>query len=703
MTDHICSNLYTFTCWGVLFFIILFVFLILISNKTSRKLLSIPTPILFCISVFIWLYGVYLYSIGYHSDHNLTFMAIVPRAIIASFRMFLVNQDLARVSNTLRGDNVYMIHFSLIHFAAAMTSVLWVMKLIGFRVRSFFRYAWRSLFIKKGSTIVNIFWGINEESMLLAQQIKNTPKQTISIFANTSDKREKGKSSKISLSYVFDVMSLSESVQNWIEQNDAYVTNCHYDLASKGSDGGNILAGIGMKKLGRFVRKASKVNFFFLSDNEDLNLSNSMKILADPKLSVLPNLTVYSHVRSTKMADIYDHYSQYSAGEVNARLKIVDSSLLSIAELKQNSKYHPVNYVSIDQQTATVTSPAFNSMVIGYGETGEEAFKFLYEFASFVDPQGKKVPFKCYVVDRHMDKMAASIRHSMPAIAEDEMTLVNAEIGTKAYWELVESTIKTLNYIIITVKDDNLGIQTAIDLFKTALQTRRNNLKDFAIYVRCYESQNFQKMSDLASKMTSANKGCGGEIIVFGRKSDIYTYELIINEMLLKQAKEFHKVYEGSDKDADAVWDTSFGNKAIDEKLIKAQAKDKSCTRFNIINDIDNKINQNYSNSTHIKTKRILLGLNNANIKGLRAAIDSRAPETALYATADKALQEKLLNVAKCEHIRWESSHKLMGYTYAPNKCIIQKHHNCLIPWENLDEETQSYDCNVVDTSIRMS
>lgn len=703
MNDHICHNSHTFTCWGVLFFIILFVFLTLISNKRSRKLLIIPTPILFCISFFIWLYGVYLYSIGYHSDHRLDFMAIVPRATIASFRMFLVNQDLARVGNALRGDNVYMIHFSMIHFAAALTSVLWVMKLIGFRIRSFCRYTWRSLFLKKGSTIVNIFWGINEESMLLAQQIKNTPTKNISIFANTSDKREKGKGSKISLSYIFDVMSLSESVQNWIEQNDAYVTNCHYGLSSKGSDGDDLLASIGMKKLGRFVRKASKVNFFFLSDDEDLNLSNSMKILSDSKLSTLPNLVVYSHVRSTKMADIYDHYSQYSASKVNARLKIVNSSLLSVAELKQNSKYHPVNYVSIDQQTATVTSPTFNSMVIGYGETGEEAFKFLYEFASFIDPQGTKVPFKCYVVDRYMDKMTASIRNSMPEISEKEMELVNAEIGAKAYWELVKSTIQTLNYIIITVKDDNLGIQTAIDLFKTALQTRRNDLKDFAIYVRCYESQNFQKMSDLASKITSANNGCGGEIIVFGRKSDIYTYDLIINERLLKQAKEFHKVYEGSDKDADEVWKASFGNKAIDEKLINAQAKDKSCTRFNIINDINNQIHQNYSNSTHIKTKRILLGLNNVNVKGLRPAIDSRAPQTTLYVKADEALQKKLLNVAKCEHIRWESSHKLAGYTYATEKCIIQKHHNCLIPWENLDEKTQSYDCNVVDTSIKLS
>ena len=62
-----------------------------------------------------------------------------------------------------------------------------------------------------------------------------------------------------------------------------------------------------------------------------------------------------------------------------------------------------------------------------------------------------------------------------------------------------------------------------------------------------------------------------------------------------------------------------------------------------------------------------------------------------------------LLNVAMVEHERWVASHKLMGYVYASKTDIVRKHHECMRPFAELDEETQSYDCNVVDTTIKLA
>lgn len=33
----------------------------------------------------------------------------------------------------------------------------------------------------------------------------------------------------------------------------------------------------------------------------------------------------------------------------------------------------------------------------------------------------------------------------------------------------------------------------------------------------------------------------------------------------------------------------------------------------------------------------------------------------------------------------------------------MKKHHRCLCSWGKLDEEAKSYDCNVVDTTIKMA
>ena len=62
-----------------------------------------------------------------------------------------------------------------------------------------------------------------------------------------------------------------------------------------------------------------------------------------------------------------------------------------------------------------------------------------------------------------------------------------------------------------------------------------------------------------------------------------------------------------------------------------------------------------------------------------------------------------LQTVAMVEHERWVASHKLMGYTYGPKADYVKKQHPCLCPWNELDEKTQSYDCNVVDATIKMA
>ena len=62
-----------------------------------------------------------------------------------------------------------------------------------------------------------------------------------------------------------------------------------------------------------------------------------------------------------------------------------------------------------------------------------------------------------------------------------------------------------------------------------------------------------------------------------------------------------------------------------------------------------------------------------------------------------------LYNIALVEHERWIASHKLMGYTFSSTTDYVKKHHKCMCDFDQLDVETQSYDCNVVDTTIKLA
>ena len=58
--------------------------------------------------------------------------------------------------------------------------------------------------------------------------------------------------------------------------------------------------------------------------------------------------------------------------------------------------------------------------------------------------------------------------------------------------------------------------------------------------------------------------------------------------------------------------------------------------------------------------------------------------------------------MAIVEHERWIASHKLMGFIDCSDDDCIQKRHKCLRPWNELNDEKQSYDCDVVDTTIKI-
>ena len=101
--------------YWITFFILLsfaFVFVLCKSNaieKLSKHLLSM--------SLLVWFIGVIVYIVGFYSL-GVNGLSVILRAIISSFKMFVVSNDLARVSKFLQTDAVYMTAFAILHFEA---------------------------------------------------------------------------------------------------------------------------------------------------------------------------------------------------------------------------------------------------------------------------------------------------------------------------------------------------------------------------------------------------------------------------------------------------------------------------------------------------------------------------------------------------------------------------------------------------------
>jgi hypothetical protein len=116
------------------------------------------------------------------------------------------------------------------------------------------------------------------------------------------------------------------------------------------------------------------------------------------------------------------------------------------------------------------------------------------------------------------------------------------------------------------------------------------------------------------------------------------------------------------------------------------------------------KIEQNFANVAHAKTKLQLMVVDNDDkkLKTLLEIIENRDRGKVDYKCDNAEYTELLHNMALLEHERFISARHLKGFVYAEEKDFVKKYHNCLCAFSELEESTQSYDNNVIDTTIRL-
>ena len=673
----------------------------LMSHRKSAKLLELTSGNLLLVSSVVWIAGVVLYIIGFYSP-GLPWLAVVPRAVISSFKMFVVANELARFPADLQKNPAFLSVFSIVHFSAALITFMFIFKMIGFKFMSSMKILYNKWFATK-EDIVHVFWGVNEPTCLLAEDIRKNHPNDIIIVIDVDDESEANAQQKTTLSHITNTITIKSSEAARFNAINALVAHCYYGPAAlSGSSVNDIFGTLHLKNIAIIIQKCGRSNLYFLSDDESQNISGALNLQQDKMLSSLENNrpVIYVHARRDSNNEVFDHYSMYDSSSKRMQIKIVDSAYLSVSSLKQDYEALPLKCMDLDSATGFVTS-AFNAMIIGFGSTGQEAFKYLYEYSAVIGPDMKRVPFRCHAIDEKMDTIAGLVRQQMPAIGEDELKLIHQNINSDSFWEDYKSLVPDLNYVVIALNNDVESLTLAVNLFKYALQWRTENSSVMKIMLRCYDNSNEKRMSEVADNLNRSVVGKGLEIRLFGREKDLYSCKSILLDDVLLKAKEFNNVYECSKCSADEQWKKNFGVDEINRLMTR-----KNLSRYHAIYDINRRIAQNMSNSLHCRIKLMLLGLTDdelsVRLEEFYNYVSTRKEYTTSYECPEPSSQ-LLINAAIVEHERWVASHKLMGYTYASETNLAKKHHCCICPWEKLDEVTQSYDCNVVDTTVKMA
>lgn len=498
-------------------------------------------------------------------------------------------------------------------------------------------------------------------------------------------------------------VSLLERIRAFFTHKEEVVEGATIVLKAKKNlakgDPCDICGSIGLKHLRPYL-DSPQTKIFLLLDNQDENIA-ALNNLFEAKVECSK---IYCHARRDDLnTEIEEAFHQSVDGDNKTtwesvpEIVFIDSSYLAVRSLLRSvnhdkDKTLPIYYVKIandkNGQCLGYVESGFKAMILGFGETGQEALSFLYEYGAFVGKDKMKASFECHVYDSRMDSIIGAYKVTHPCMNPEDAGVYyhNMEIGNDEFRDSFEKEIIDTNYIVVCGGTDeiNLNIVQFVTQYLGNKDITENSR--FRIFVRMYNP------NSIVQRTLEAIKKRENECIqFFGKVETIWIENVISDEQLTKDAKSFHNNYLVS----------KYGDKIPDEQqwdTIEGIIHGTNVSRKDRLNGIRMRA-QNYSNYLHIPTKlKLMQGPLLDEAKSIAGCIPSEYVDTMF--NGDKKIKDIVEYVAICEHLRWEASHVVLGYRGGNEKNIGLKIHPFIMDYSELAPEYQLFDWEVVKTTL---
>ncbi len=575
--------------------------------------------------------GWIIYFIGYYGFGHEQILSSALLAVFSTARLFILGNDLIEIHSYVKGNHLFMLWFSSIAATAAFISASILLHLFGKRL-----ITWCKIWIDR-SEETHIFFAVNLSSLSLAKDLLKNNKSRLVLFFDKMDKNENSSlfhEAEEAGAFLISSESVLESLE--LENEESIVHSpkeetghIHHDDSKR----------IYLNKYGLRGKIISRtVHLYFLSTREEWNLGMARTVLGEIN-SLSPGKPVNLHIR-TSSAELEGLFHQSLSG-LSAAATTNLINLPEIASRQLISKFNPVNWITKDTQQA-LASEGFTAMVIGFGQTGRAVLKKLIEFGHFPG-----VEFNAIVVDKDIQQKIGRFEACFPGLFPNyNIEFVETGPGREEFYHLIKQHANKLDYIVLTLGDDSLNINTATDIQQFLLKLTG---KRILIIAQVKDDTNYNLLFDLSMQVG---------IAIFGRGKDIFTENIIVRGEMEKTAKKIHDYY----------------NLKMDEGK-----KRRSWSELSLIKQVSN-----ISAANHIYTKLTLSGITVDDVKQ--------------FATSTEFVnflgKERIMNLAKVEHLRWNAVHFSNGWntwelSETPenatcNNDKMRKLHACLVAWEDL-------------------
>ena len=224
----------------------------------------------------------------------------------------------------------------------------------------------------------------------------------------------------------------------------------------------------GLPKLDPWLQNP-QTTVYLLSSDEEQNVA-LLKLLATDA-SVKAKILCYSHQVNS--------YTSLMAA-MGDRVRILNLPEMSFGEIKQNHpELHPIRFADIARNKAGeplgYVKSGFTSMVIGFGETGQEALRYIYEFGSFIGEDLQPVPNTFKVYDPLIETLKGDFLNRTPALRyKANIEWSPATIGMSQFWLDYAMALPSLTYVVISVGSCERNVEIGVQLLQEAARFRKD-------------------------------------------------------------------------------------------------------------------------------------------------------------------------------------------------------------------------------------
>ena len=639
-----------------------------------------------------------MYFVGFSmvGDDGSVFSALV-RSFLASISMFVGGSFFQELGG-MTAYGVYMFFLAFLQVVALLITAIFAVRMLSKRFESYIRTFNYTMFPRRKT--LNVFIGLNPSTVGFMQSLSPQSKRKDHNVVVDMPIEGSQESFTVSLETIFGFFPYKMEYIKLLKGVKYVLLNADKNPAQLTSaPDGNILDNIDLGELRTLVFCHEKIRIFFFDSDSEGNIKAATQMMAD-KVFDGKNLEVYVSADESEEDLIVADNKGWS---------LVDPSTLAVRMLRTDPQAQPIRYLarSAEEKRMGVVNEPFEALVVGFGQTGREALRFLYETAAFPDASRRKAPFVCHVVDYEIEARREEwCRRSRATTQHDGIVFESMNERSGGYWEWLAVFVARLNYVVVATGNDESNIRIAVSLLRLWLQETGGKCDVMPGIYLCLRAPQSTHMLDAIAK----GYGDYGKMLhPFGENSRIYSYDNIILDRALQGGLMFNGAYNSLSARLEGASAPSEQHKPTLDELYA----NRSAAR------------QNLCNFLHGLTKLQLIGLSEEEVRQalsrrrdgqpldndqerIVALVDSvtgyAEAHGGTYPTQPSGdpTETLLCNVAVCEHLRWNAAMELNGYTYGAEKDHLRRTHPCLTDWENLTYEKQTYDFLALETVFQM-